>query len=340
MALTFSAIDHSYEATPALHGVSFTAGRGSITCLLGPSGCGKTTLLNLTAGVLQLQSGKISLDDSVLADPSFSPPPEQRPVGLVFQDGALFPHMTVGENVSFGLKGSGGSEVDRLLKSVGLEGFADRRPAQLSGGQQQRVALIRALATHPAVVLMDEPFANIDNQLRRRLREETRSMLKASNTVSILVTHDPDEAIEIADEIVIMEAGRILQSGTPTHIYSSPQTTSVATMFGNGQVVTGELTDNHLVTSFGIWPLECLRTIDGLKGSVDLVVRPEAVSLIPGDLAVTDRRSVGPYQRVMVTAANGATLVCHEHDGGGAALLENVSLSPAPGSVFGFPKVS
>ena len=339
MALAFTEIAHAYETTPALSNVSFTAERGLITCLLGPSGCGKTTLLNLAAGILSIQSGEITLDGAVLASMGNCPPPEKRPVGLVFQDGALFPHMTVGQNVAFGRKQAQPAEIESLLDQVGLSGYSDRMPSQLSGGQQQRVALIRALATRPSVVLLDEPFANIDNQLRRAIREDTRAMLKASNAVAIMVTHDPEEAIEIADGLVILEAGTIAQLGTPEQVYRAPNSVPVAAMFGNGQVLSAQVSEAGVTTPFGVWPTECLNAVLPLSGAVDLVVRPDALSLTSGDLLVMDRRVIGPLQRVIVMAPDGSRLVCHQPTGGGLHDSDRAGLVPAQGSVFAYPSV-
>jgi len=188
MGLEFQDIHHRYGAVEALSGISLSVGQGDILCLLGQSGCGKSTLLNLTAGNLALQTGDIRLDGKVLASANHSPPPENRPVGLVFQEGALFPHLTVAQNIGFGVKDKHRRVgiVSELLEQIGLEGFGDRFPHTLSGGQQQRVAVARALAPQPAILLMDEPFASIDIMLRRRLREEIRQILKARHCISIL----------------------------------------------------------------------------------------------------------------------------------------------------------
>ena len=178
MSLEFSHIAHAYGDTRALHDISFVASSGEITCLLGASGCGKSTLLNLAAGLLSVQSGKIAVDGAVIADATFSPPPEARPVGMVFQDGALFPHMTIAKNIAFGLSRAEPNVIEGWLEHVGLAGLGGRYPHQLSGGQQQRAALARAMAPGPQVLLMDEPFASVDIVLRRRLRRECRMLLR------------------------------------------------------------------------------------------------------------------------------------------------------------------
>jgi len=342
MGLNFASLSYSYDQAPVLHDVSFEARRGEITCLLGPSGCGKTTLLNLAAGLLEIQAGQISLDETTLAAPGMSPPPEKRPVGLVFQDGALFPHMTVEQNVGFGLTSDEHQtpRIDTLLDQVDLKEFRARYPDQLSGGQQQRVALVRALAPRPDVVLLDEPFANIDNQLRRVIREDTRRMLRDAGTIAIMVTHDPEEAIEIADHLVIMEAGQIIQAGPPDRIYDAPETATVACMFGNGQQIQGSIESNEIQTEFGNWHVPCLASPTSQKGSATLVVRPDALDVTveeAGTCFVTDIRSTGPFIRVVLSSEAGAQLVCHSHGGSSVTEGTRVQVSPAANSVFVYP---
>ena len=224
MGLEFQNIHYNYGSVEALSGISLSVGLGDILCLLGESGCGKSTLLNLTAGNLALQTGEIHLNNEVLASAHLNPPPEQRPVGLVFQEGALFPHLTVAQNIAFGVKNkdSRAKIVEELLHQIGLEGYGGRYPHTLSGGQQQRVAVARALAPEPLILLLDEPFASIDIMLRRSLREEVRQIIKKRNCTSIFVTHDPEEAIETADQIAVMESGVISQLGTAEDLYNNP----------------------------------------------------------------------------------------------------------------------
>ena len=208
VSLEFRHIAHAYGGVAALGDVSFIAPAGEITCLLGASGCGKSTLLNLAAGLLKVQAGAVCLGGAVLADAARHPAPEHRPVGLVFQDGALFPHMTIAQNIGFGLPRARHGEVAGWLEQVGLAGLGARYPHELSGGQQQRAALARAMAPGPEVLLMDEPFASVDIVLRRKLRRDCRMLLRASGTTTLLVTHDPSEALDIADSIAVMERGR------------------------------------------------------------------------------------------------------------------------------------
>ncbi len=314
MSLVFADISHSYGATKALSNIGFEALPGEVTCLLGPSGCGKSTLLRLAAGLLSVQSGSIMQSGKVLADQSVSLPPEKRPVGLVFQDGALFPHMSVAKNIAFGLPKSKDHTqiVERMLESVGLGGFADRYPETLSGGQQQRVALARALAPEPEVMLLDEPFANVDIVLRRKIREDTRNVLLEKNATVILVTHDPEEALEIGDKIVVMENGTIVQQGTPEQLYDQPATPAVARMFGDSQVISGVIEGNKIVTAFGEWEKAILNDSD-VGSQIQIVIRPAAFTIIhkePGiaGLEVKDVRSTGNAQRLIVANQAGETI--------------------------------
>lgn len=300
MAIEFRGISHSYSVEPVLESLSVSAQAGQITCLLGASGSGKSTLLRLAAGLERVQAGSIWLDGELLADANHHPPPEARPIGLVFQDHVLFPHKTVRANVAFGVR-ENGVAVDQALEGVGLAGFGGRFPDTLSGGQQQRVALARALAPQPAVVLLDEPFASIDATLRRQLREATRSALKAANNVAIIVTHDPEEALELADRIVVIEAGRVVQEGEPAELWSNPASVGVAMLFGQAQRLNGRVTADGIETSFGILPAD-----DDLVGDVDVVVRPEALELevdASSPVVVDDVRFLG--RRALVVIESG-----------------------------------
>ena len=279
MSLAFRNVGHSYSGHRVLSGVSLEARPGEILCLLGPSGSGKTTLLRLAAGLEALQEGSIDLGGARLAAPGRDVPPERRSFGMVFQDHALFPHLTVAENIAFGLAGKPREEIrgivaDRLA-SVGLAGFESRYPHTLSGGQQQRVALARALAPSPAAVLLDEPFASVDITLRRSLREEARRALKAADVVTLVVTHDPVEAMEIADRIAVMEGGRIAQCAIPEELYANPASALVASLFGEAQRFPAVIDQGAAMTAYGPIPAE---NFD--EGAlVEVIVRPEAVTL-------------------------------------------------------------
>jgi|TARA_R110002020_G_scaffold306956_2_gene522854 iron(III) transport system ATP-binding protein len=342
MSLVFENIHHSYNGQPALTEVNLTAAAGEIVCLLGQSGCGKTTLLNLAAGILPLQSGKIRLNDKLLASPLNQPPPEKRPVGLVFQEGALFPHLTVAQNIAFGVRGASNTRliVTTLLDQIGLSDYGQRYPHTLSGGQRQRVAVARALAPKPEVLLMDEPFANIDIMLRRHLREETRRMLKARDCVTILVTHDPEEAIEISDKIAIMDQGRIIQYGTAEELYNSPVSLTSALLTGDGAILKASRNQEELKTPFGKWPIDCLKLNDFRDDTVfaDVVIRPYAVSLTAAgrDSVVSDLRSTGHSQLVTLRASCGQSITVEIDAQSMWSVGQSVSLVPKKQSLFAF----
>lgn len=302
MALEFDQVTHRYGEDRVLHDVTLAARAGEITCLLGPSGSGKSTLLRLAAGLEHLQSGKILLDEETLAEPGREPPPERRPIGLVFQDHVLFPHMTVRANVEFGLRAMPSPERRRTAEScmatVGLAALAHRYPDTLSGGQQQRVALARALAPMPRAILLDEPFANVDATLRRTLREDARRALRSTGGITLLVTHDPEEALELADHIAILEDGRIVQAGSPDEIWHRPVHKTVAALFGQAQHVRGTLHDGVIATAFG----DLRWQANHFDGPVDVVVRPSDVALRPAGEGprVADVRFLGDRYTVFV----------------------------------------
>ena len=279
MSLAFRNVGHSYGDHRVLSGVTLEARPGEILCLLGASGSGKTTLLRLAAGLERLQEGSIDLGGAVLATPGRDVPPEKRSFGMVFQDHALFPHLTVAENIAFGLANRPKEEarliVAERLASVGLAGFEARYPHTLSGGQQQRVALARALATSPSAMLLDEPFASVDVTRRRALREEARRALKEAGVVTLVVTHDPVEAMEIADRIAVMEGGCIAQCATPEELYAKPASALVASLFGEAQRFPAVIDGDVAVTAYG--PVPATGFADGAR--VEVIVRPEAVTL-------------------------------------------------------------
>ncbi len=254
---------------------------GEIVCLLGPSGCGKTTLLRLIAGFETPDEGRVVLAGQEVAGPTTWVAPDRRRIGFVFQDYALFPHLNVLHNVAFGLRG--GSRADRegraaeVLDLVGLTIFAGRFPHQLSGGQQQRVALARALAPAPTVLLMDEPFSNLDAALRGSTRDEVRAILKRTGTTAVLVTHDQEEALTFADRIAVMRSGRLEQEGAPEAVYVRPRTAFVASFLGRTNLLRGEAFGAHARTGIGDVALS-----RPTKGQVMLSVRPEALAFRPG----------------------------------------------------------
>ena len=310
VGLKIKNLSHAYDDNAALSGVNLSVEQGEIICLLGASGCGKTTLLKLIAGLLPVQEGEIFLDGHLLADRNANPPPEKRPIGLVFQEGALFPHMSVGSNVGFGVSNRENSniKVEDLLTHIGLDGFQDRYPHTLSGGQQQRVALARAIAPAPKMLLLDEPFAAVDIILRRELREQTRLLLKERKVTAIIVTHDPDEAMEMADRIAVIEGGRIVQFGTPQELYTNPASIEVGKLLADGQTVQASIEENKIQTSFGVWPIKCIKN-DLALGEGTLLCNSKSFEIGKGDeCVVLDKRLRGGVIRILLKGNGEETL--------------------------------
>jgi len=249
MLLELDNISQAYGEKPVVDGLSFRLRRGSIGCLLGPSGCGKTTVLRCIAGFEDITAGEIRLAGVTVSRAGYTLPPERRQVGMVFQDYALFPHLTVAGNVGFGLRHLPRpvrrSRVQQMLEVVGLSHAANVHPHELSGGQQQRVALARALAPSPELLLLDEPFSNLDIELRERLCSEVREILKRNNSTAVIVTHDQHEAFVIADEVGIMYEGRLQQWDAPYNLYHEPATRFVADFIGQGVLVPGTVLNRH-----------------------------------------------------------------------------------------------
>ena len=274
-------LEHAYGAHRIVRGLSFSLEPGAIGCLLGPSGCGKTTVLRCLAGFEPVQGGEIVLSERVVSKRGLQVPPEQRGIGMVFQDYALFPHLTVAGNVAFGLKRDGAAAADArtaaMLELVGLAEAADVYPHELSGGQQQRVALARALAPAPDLLLLDEPFSNLDVDLRERLSVEVRAILNAAGTTAILVTHDQHEAFALADEIGIMRNGAIEQWDTADNLYHTPRTRFVADFVGQGVFLRGVAEEGgrmrtELGTLDGDWPVSV-----AVGAPVDVLLRPDDI---------------------------------------------------------------
>lgn len=322
----------------ALEDISFTAPTGEITCLLGASGCGKSTLLGLAAGLLTVQQGSIALAGETLADARRSPSPEARPVGLVFQDGALFPHMTIAANVAFGLPKALHGEADSWLAKVGLAGMGARYPHELSGGQQQRAALARAMAPEPRVLLMDEPFASVDIVLRRRLRRDCRILLREAGATVVLVTHDPAEALDIGDRIAVMEAGRIVQFGTPHDLHHSPATAAVGAIFSGAQVIAGVRQGDSVTTAFGLWPLGAVVGAMPDAAAFDLLVQADRLDLVADadGCTVRDVHPMGPVTRVLLEGSGGAQVTVETTAPISAG--QSYRVMPQPGSVRAFAR--
>ncbi|MCH2220852.1 MAG: ABC transporter ATP-binding protein [Dechloromonas sp.] len=286
--LELNGVVQRYGGHTVVNGVDFRLEAGSIACLLGPSGCGKTTLLRCIAGFEEIADGEIRLHGEVVSKPGLSTPPEKRRIGMVFQDYALFPHLTVEQNVAFGLGRKPAEDahlrVRQLLATVGLHGQGNKYPHELSGGQQQRVALARALAPRPNLILLDEPFSNLDVGLRERLSVEVREILKREGSTAIMVTHDQHEAFAMADEIGIMYEGRIQQWDVPYNLYHRPSNRFVADFIGQGVLLPGIVAggtnvDMELGKLVSDIPVECSETCancaDGCD--VDVLLRPDDV---------------------------------------------------------------
>ncbi|PJJ85214.1 iron(III) transport system ATP-binding protein [Brevirhabdus pacifica] len=272
--LEVKGLTRSFDGRRVVDDVSFQVPAGQVTCLLGPSGCGKSTTLRLIAGVDRQDAGEIRVDGEIIADNQFHQPPERRPIGLMFQDFALFPHLTVAENVAFGLDGPLRRHRDRvheLLSRVDMTRFYEMHPHQLSGGEQQRVALARALAPRPRIMLMDEPFSGLDNRLRDEVRDATLDILREEGASVLLVTHEPDEAMRMADEIALMRGGRIVQRGAPYNIYNAPVDRAAAGFFSDINVIRGTSHGALTETPFG----EFLTPGHPDNTEVEIVFRPQ-----------------------------------------------------------------
>jgi iron(III) transport system ATP-binding protein len=283
-----------YSAQPVLRGVDLDVPAGSLTAVLGLSGCGKTTLLRVIAGFERAERGLVSLGSRVLDDGHTYIPPERRGIGYVPQEGALFPHLTVKANVGFGLSREErrGAAVDGLLEMVGLASLAERYPHQLSGGEQQRVALARALARRPEVLLLDEPFSSLDASLRSHVREEVHALLRAQGVTSVLVTHDQEEALSLADTVAVLRDGTIVQGGTPDQLYTRPADVELARFLGAVNLIDADFERGTARTSLGMLALRLEPGSPGAEAagrtSGVVMVRPEQLEVRPRGESSTD----------------------------------------------------
>jgi iron(III) transport system ATP-binding protein len=322
--LELDGVTKSYDGTPVIRDLSLSVADGELLTLLGPSGCGKTTTLRLIAGLERPDGGTVRLAGESVSGDGFLAP-EERDVGVVFQEFALFPHLTARENVAFGIQEWPADErkrrVDELLELVGLVDHGEKPPEELSGGQQQRVALARSLAPEPSLLLLDEPFSNLDVDLRVEMREEVREILKAAGVTAVSVTHDQEEAMSISDRVAVMHEGHIQQVGTPEEVFQQPESRFVAGFLGHASFVSGHVEADCVETGVGCVPLERVHglTDDYVGSEIDIMVRPDDVYAEPADPAeangeVVHRRYLGPTVLYRVEIDTGDVVGCmHNH---------------------------
>lgn len=311
-ALRLSNLTRRFGSVTAVDSLSLEVRRGEFIALLGASGCGKTTVLRMVAGLERPDDGTIEISGTTVSNRRIHLPPEARRIGMVFQEHALFPHLNVCRNVGFGLNRHPDRDrrVTELLDLVGLQGLGRRMPHELSGGQQQRVALARALATQPDVMLLDEPFSNLDLNRRAQLRDEVREILRQANVAVVLVTHDQEEALSIADRVAMMEHGHIVQIAPPAVIYQQPATPSIAEFVGDAVWLPGVAGDGVVVTAIG-----SISAHSALTGEVVALVRPEMFHLVPADVTsggivvqIRDQQYFGHDQMLTVSLPDTTTI--------------------------------
>ncbi|GHA12335.1 iron ABC transporter ATP-binding protein [Devosia pacifica] len=301
LVLTIDAVGKWFGNVKALDAISLNLHKGEIACLVGQSGCGKSTLLRSIAGVEDISAGQILLKGKRVSSAGGTTPPERRNVGLMFQDYALFPHMDVKRNIAFGLKGLNRQDTQRrvaqMIDRIGIVALADRYPHMLSGGEQQRVALARALAPQPDVLLMDEPFSNLDRGLRETVRLETRALLKSLGTTAIIVTHDPEEALAFGDTVILMDAGRVVETGTGEALYRTPQHAYTARFFSRINRFLGVMSDGRLSSPMGTFAAP-----NDSAEQMDIYIRPEAIRFAESGVPaqVLERRLLGEIDEVLL----------------------------------------
>jgi iron(III) transport system ATP-binding protein len=337
-ALAVEGLCKAFGATRVLDQAALAVPAGRVVALLGPSGCGKTTLLRCIAGLERPDAGQVRLDGRDLSAPGAFVAPERRRIGMVFQDGALFPHLTVAGNVGYGLARSErrGARVAEALALVDLDGFGDRLPASLSGGQAQRVALARALVTRPSVLLLDEPFSNLDTVLRIQIRAEVQRLLADLGVTAVFVTHDQTEAFVVGDEVAVMLAGRVVQQAAPAELYRAPASRAVAGFLGDANLLPGVATAGLAVTAIGRVPLR-----DGLGGDVDVLLRPEQLRVSAGAAATVDSVQYFGHDAVYLTRLpGGAALRVRVLDAPEFRPGDTVDLHYVGGATVGYPRAS
>ena len=336
-AVRLAGVSRGYGPVAAVRDLDLEVGRGEILALLGPSGCGKTTTLRLIAGFEAPESGTVEIGGRTVAGPGTNVAPEKRRVGMVFQDYALFPHLKVAQNVAYGLPGGKKrkARVEEVLALAHLEGLGERMPHELSGGQQQRVALARALAPEPEVVLLDEPFSNLDAALRTRVRVEMREILTNAGATAVFVTHDQEEALSLADEVAVMMGGTIAQKAAPEDLYHNPATPEVARFVGEANFLRGTAREGCVRCALGEIPASC-----PYNGEVEAMLRPEALRLTAspdGDGTVVGREFYGHDQLLKIRLSCGDVLHSRLGAGPGLKVGDRVRVEVA-GQAVAFPK--
>jgi iron(III) transport system ATP-binding protein len=304
--LALRSVFKRFDALPVIADLTLDIHQGELVALLGPSGCGKTTTLRLIAGFERPDSGEIEIAGSVVSRRGKHLPPEKRRVGMVFQDYALFPHLSVGQNVGYGLSRGSGERIAESLVLVGLGGMEQRMPHELSGGQQQRVALARALAPRPDIILLDEPFSNLDPTIRARVRDEVREILRRAGATAMLVTHDQEEALSLADRVAVLLAGTIAQVDAPEALYHRPATRDVAAFVGEASFLPAVAAGALAMSALGLVSLN-----NASNGPVDLLLRPESIALSTTgapNAEVIARRFFGHYQLLTLELSDGHRL--------------------------------
>jgi len=312
LALRCSGLAKTYDSVTALSDISLNIQKGQIVALLGPSGCGKTTLLRLIAGFASPDEGTIEIDGTEVMSRRVNTPPEKRRVGMVFQEGSLFPHLTVEQNVAYGLTVSGRSseKVHHLLKLVGLYELRARMPHELSGGQQQRTALARALAPDPEVLLLDEPFSSLDPALREQVRSDMLGIIRAANVTAIFVTHDQEEALLIGDTVAVMNNGTIEQIGTPTEIFHHPNTKFTANFIGVADFIQARYENHEIVSEIGSAPYKLEMSE---WDTVELMCRPDCLECLPspnGRCTIKTKEFRGAFYLYTVELPSKTTVRC------------------------------
>ncbi|EAQ52236.1 MULTISPECIES: ABC transporter ATP-binding protein [Vibrio] len=331
-ALSIKDLTCKYESQTILESLSLEVEHGEIVCLLGASGCGKTTLLKAIAGLLPLSSGVMSLNCQTIDDGDNWLPPEQRNIGMIFQDYALFPHLTVNQNICFGLKGLSEQQkkekVQEMLELVHLDEFGDRYPHQLSGGQQQRVAIARSLAYKPDLLLLDEPFSNIDTQVRHELISQIRKIFKKQGVTAIFVTHSREEAFAFSDKMAVMNHGVIEQYGSASELYFHPSSKFVADFLGGGSYLNAKrISDNEFETSLGLIEAKAQTQIE-VGAECALLLRPQHIVAshdVDSNLSVLEQQFMGDHCRYVIEA-NGQKLLATSSEALGVGMPVTVKV--------------